>query len=192
MAKEKTETADILAPLERLARLMRAGEHEGGLNPAQWEALRYLARANRFSNSPIALTRFLGSTKGTISQTIKALERKGYITKSPRENEGRSICLKLTGKGFGILENDPLSELSKSLDDLGGKTRRRLAKGLAELLDTDLKRREQPSFGICASCRYFREKGRERDALGPHSCMLFDAGLSAAESQLICVEHVTG
>ncbi len=99
MAKEKTETAEILAPLERLARLMRAGEHEGGLNPAQWEALRYLSRANRFSNSPIALTRFLGSTKGTISQTIKALERKGFIAKSPRENEGRSICLALTDKG---------------------------------------------------------------------------------------------
>ena len=39
MAKEKIETAEILATLERLARLMRAGEHEGGLNPAQWEAL---------------------------------------------------------------------------------------------------------------------------------------------------------
>ena len=189
MAKEKTETAEILAPLERLARLMRAGEHEGGLNPAQWEALRYLSRANRFSNSPIALTRFLGSSKGTISQTLKALERKGYITKSPRENEGRSICLALTEKGNDVLKSDPLSELFKSLDELGGKTRRRLSKGLAELLEMELKRREQPSFGICVSCRYFREKGRESDALGPHQCMLFDAGLTQAESQFICVEH---
>ena len=79
MAKRDTENFEIAWPLERLTRLMRAGEHEGGLNPAQWEALRYLSRANRFSNSPIALTRFLGSTKGTISQTIKALERKGFI-----------------------------------------------------------------------------------------------------------------
>ena len=83
MAKDKIDNASIAWPLERLTRLMRAGEHEGGLNPAQWEALRYLSRANRFSNSPIALTRFLGSTKGTISQTIKALERKGYIAKGP-------------------------------------------------------------------------------------------------------------
>lgn len=192
MAKEKTETAEILAPLERLARLMRAGEHEGGLNPAQWEALRYLARANRFSNSPIALTRFLGSTKGTISQTIKALERKGFITKSPRENEGRSICLALTEKGREALTRDPLAELSISLDELGGKTRRRLAKGLSELLETELKRREQPGFGNCASCRYFRQKGRESDALGPHQCMLFDAALSEAEARLICVEQVPG
>ena len=185
MAKEKTETAEILAPLERLSRLMRAGEHEGGLNPAQWEALRYLSRANRFSNSPIALTRFLGSTKGTISQTIKALERKGFIVKSPRQDEGRSICLSLTPAGTAILNDDPLTGFSKSLDDLSGKTRRRLAKGLADLLETDLKRREQPSFGICSSCRHFREN----DEAGLHQCMLFDVELSAAESQQICVEH---
>jgi DNA-binding MarR family transcriptional regulator len=189
MAKRDTENSDIAHPLERLTRLMRAGEHEGGLNPAQWEALRYLSRANRFSNSPIALTRFLGSTKGTISQTIKALERKGFIAKTPRQDEGRSICLSLTPKGAEALKHDPLTEFSKSLDDLSGKSRRRLAKGLADLLETDLKRREQPSFGKCSSCRYFREKGREADGAGPHSCMLFDAGLSSAEAQLICVEH---
>ena len=189
MAKEKIETAEILAPLERLARLMRAGEHEGGLNPAQWEALRYLSRANRFSNSPIALTRFLGSTKGTISQTIKALERKGFIAKAPRENEGRSINLSLTPKGSEALKIDPLAEFSKSLDELSGKNRRRLAKGLADLLETDLKRREQPSFGTCPTCRYFREKGREEEEGGPHSCMYFDAGLSGAETHLICIAH---
>jgi DNA-binding MarR family transcriptional regulator len=192
MAKEKIETAEILAPLERLARLMRAGEHEGGLNPAQWEALRYLSRANRFSNSPIALTRYLGSTKGTVSQTIKALERKGFITKGPRENEGRSISLSLTPKGVAALKHDPLAEFSKSLDDLSGKNRRRLAKGLADLLETDLKRREQPSFGTCPTCRYFREKGCEGDDGGLHSCIYFDAGLASAELQLICIAHATG
>lgn len=189
MAKRDTENSEIAYPLERLMRLMRAGEHEGGLNPAQWEALRYLSRANRFSNSPIALTRFLGSTKGTISQTIKALERKGLIAKSPRENEGRSINLSLTPKGSAALKNDPLAEFSKSLDDLSGKNRRRLAKGLADLLDTDLKRREQPSFGTCPTCRYFREKSDDGNVRGPHSCMYFDAGLASAELQLICIAH---
>ena len=185
MAKDKIENASIAWPLERLTRLMRAGEHEGGLNPAQWEALRYLSRANRFSNSPIGLTRFLGSTKGTVSQTIKALERKGFIAKSPRQDEGRSICLSLTPAGSAILQDDPLTEFSKSMDDLSGKTRRRLAKGLADLLETDLKRRDQPSFGICSTCRHFRQK----DETGPYQCQLFDVELSAAESRQICVEH---
>ena len=189
MAKTSIDSMEIAGPLERLSRLMRGGEHEAGLNPAQWEALRFLSRANRFSNSPGAMTRFLGSTKGTISQTIKALERKGFVIKSPRANEKRSICLTLTEKGHALLKNDPLQALSKSLDDLSDKTRRRLAKGLRDLLAAELKRQEQPGFGTCASCRYFREKGRETDMAGPHQCMLFDAGLSAADAQLICIEQ---
>ena len=78
MADDEDDDADgqmIVWPLERLARLMRAREHEDGLNPAQWEALRFLSRANRFSNAPGALTRYLGATKGTVSQTLMALER---------------------------------------------------------------------------------------------------------------------
>ncbi len=187
--KDGLPGALIAAPLERLARLMRAGEHEEGLNPAQWEALRYLSRANRFSNSPGALTRYLGATKGTISQTVMALERKGLVAKSIREGEKRSVALLLTPKGEEALSRDPWSKLSAAAEDLGGKTRRRLAKGLRELLARELKRGGHLSFGHCHTCRYFREKGRDGDPQGPHLCMLLDEPLSASDLQLICVEH---
>jgi DNA-binding MarR family transcriptional regulator len=189
MVKEKIDGSDIVLPLERLVRLMRAGEHDGGLNPAQWEALRYISRANRFSNSPGALTRFLGSTKGTVSQTIKALERKGLIAKSRRENEKRSVCLALTDKAKTVLENDPLTGFSESIGDLPGKIKRRLVKGLRELLEAEIARQKQSTFGVCSTCRYYREKGHEIELGGPHSCMKFEAGLSNADAELICVEH---
>jgi DNA-binding MarR family transcriptional regulator len=189
MAKAKTDAIDIIQPLERLTRLMRAGEHEGGLNPAQWEALRYLSRANRFSNSPGALTRFLGSTKGTVSQTLKSLERKGLIAKSPRENEKRSVNLTLTEAGRDTLKKDPVVEVLISANDLENKTKRRLAKGLRGLLAAELARQKQPSFGLCATCRYFREKSGDMDAGKPHACMFFEAGLSNRELALICIEH---
>ena len=72
MSKKSDRADDVaagqtLARLERLARLMRSASQTQGLNAAQWEALRYLSRANSFSNSPGALTRYLGATKGTIS-----------------------------------------------------------------------------------------------------------------------------
>ena len=41
--------------INRLERIARAGAGAGALNPAQWEALRYLGRANRFSRTPAAL-----------------------------------------------------------------------------------------------------------------------------------------
>ena len=69
--------AQDLLLLERVSRLARAASFEHGLHPAQWEALRYLASANIFSNSPKALARYLGATKGTVSQTLAALVAKG-------------------------------------------------------------------------------------------------------------------
>lgn len=179
----------IVWPLERLARLMRAREHDDGLNPAQWEALRYLDRANGFSNSPGALTQYLGATKGTISQTVKSLERKGFIAKSVREGERRSIVLMLTVQGKAVLAKDPWKHLAGSAGELGGKTRRRLAKGLQEMLATELTHGQLKSFGLCETCRFFREKGRSADSAGPHHCMLLNVPLSSADSQHICVEH---
>jgi DNA-binding MarR family transcriptional regulator len=171
--------------LERLSRLMRAAEHDGDLNPAQWEALRYIARANSFSNSPAALTRYLGATKGTISQTVKALERKGYVVKASRLNEKRSITLTPTARGEEKLKQDPWARLSVGIDELGGKVRRRLEQGLSELLSSELSRSGRSNFGLCETCRFFRA-GK---ASGPHHCILFDLPLSAAESTRICAEH---
>ncbi|WP_373502887.1 MarR family winged helix-turn-helix transcriptional regulator [Aestuariivirga sp.] len=189
---EQADGATITWPLERLARLMRSREHDDGLNPAQWEALRYLDRANRFSNSPGALTHYLGATKGTISQTLISLERKGFIAKSARLGERRSVSLSLTPKGHEVLARDPWNDLASSVDGLGGKTRRRLNKGLRELLAEEVKRGGLSSFGSCSSCRYFREKGRDHDPQGPHLCMLFEQPLSPEETRRICVAHEEG
>jgi len=179
----------LLASLDRLARLMRAGEHAEGLNPAQWQALRYLSRANRFSNSPGALARYLGATKGTVSQTVLALTRKGLVRRSQRPGEGRSVVLTLTPKATDILSRDPWARLERAAGELGGKTRRRLGKGLAQLLDEEIARSSLPSFGPCASCRFFRENGRSADPAGPHHCMFLDEALTAADAALICAEH---
>jgi len=191
MGSDDDDTGDgrlIAWPLERLARVVRAREHEDGLNPAQREALRYLARANRFSNTPGALTRYLGATKGTISQTVMALERKGFITKAER-NARKAVHLTLTEKGHDVLSRDPWSDLAAAAEELGGKTRRRMQRGLEELLEHELKRSGLASFGLCGSCRFFRENGRDGDARGPHLCMLFEDALSAEDASRICIAH---
>jgi DNA-binding MarR family transcriptional regulator len=189
MAKTEADGSGIVRALERLARLMRAAEFGNGLNPAQWEALRFLARANRFSNSPGALTRYLGATKGTISQTVKALERKKLIEKSERPGERRSVVLRLTSAGTELVAKDPWAELARSCETLGGKTRRRMDRGLSEVLAQEIARRLAPSFGTCATCRFWRSAARTDDVRGPHLCMLFDEPLSATESSQICIAH---
>jgi Transcriptional regulators len=89
--------------LERLASLMRAWAREqplmADLQPIQLSALNYLARCNRYSNTPLGVTDFLGLTKGTVSQSLKALEAKGLIEKRPDAQDRRSVHLELTGEG---------------------------------------------------------------------------------------------
>ena len=77
-----TESIDVAVLLNRLSRIAHALQFSNGLNPAQWEALRYIGRANRYSASPTALADYVGSTKGTVSQTLIALEAKGYVSRS--------------------------------------------------------------------------------------------------------------
>ena len=188
--KPADETGAALM-LERLSRLVRAAEHEGDLNPAQWEALRYLGRANRFSNSPGALTQYLGATKGTVSQTVIALVKKGLVVKSPRPAEKRSVALTLTEPGEAMLACDPWRRLAGEIDKLGPKTRKRFARGLRNLLQAELVHGGFREFGVCRSCRYFGEKAAQDETGGPHRCMLFNEPLSGAEARKICLEHLS-
>jgi DNA-binding MarR family transcriptional regulator len=188
MAKQKSDGNPALL-LERLTRLVRAGEHAGGLNPAQWSALRYLSRCNRFSNSPAALTRYLGATKGTVSQTLIALERKGLIEKAVRPGEARSVVLTLTPGGEQQLAQDPWSMLDGLADQAGGKGRKKLTASLGKMLDALTVARGLPSFGACNSCRYFREGGAPDEVKGKHWCLQFEEPVTRADSEKICASH---
>ena len=172
--------------IDRLGRLMRSGEHVGDLNPAQWEALRYLARANRFSRTPAALAQYLGSTRGTVSQTLIALEAKGYVEKHPSGRDGRSVDLDLTAAGRAVVGQDALRAFGRDVD--AGADAARLASLLEAVLRTTLARRGGRAFGACHTCRHFRTNAAP-GAAAPHHCSLLDEPLSAADAHEICVEQ---
>jgi DNA-binding MarR family transcriptional regulator len=69
----------LLELVERLGNLMRASCARRAptetLQPVHLQALIYLTKANRYSNTPQALADYLGLTKGTVSQTLLILDR---------------------------------------------------------------------------------------------------------------------
>jgi DNA-binding MarR family transcriptional regulator len=177
---------EIIAQIERLARMMRQGSHTQGLVPVHWEALRYLARANRFSNSPGALARYLGSTKGTVSQTVLTLEKRGLIVKSSRGSDGRGLALTLTPAALSLLAKDPQQPLIAAAGDLSGKTAKRFARAVAILLAAEIERQEEPSFGSCVTCKHLTLDD------GSIRCAAFHVALEDHELSQVCVEHAGG
>ena len=169
--------------LDRLGRAVHNLQYSDGLNPAQWEALRFLKRANRYSRKPSALADYLGTTKGTVSQTVKALEEKGLICRSVGEKDRRVVLLELTDDGCRMLENDPLEALAIATvgapDEVSEATR--ILSGYVRTLQghCGMKR-----FGVCRQCGHFSTNACEED-VAPR-CGLTGEPLSNTEIKKIC------
>ncbi|MDA0704393.1 MAG: MarR family transcriptional regulator [Proteobacteria bacterium] len=183
----KMHSARISDLLDRIGRATHCLQFADGLNPAQWETLRYLARANRYSRTPTALADYLGTTKGTASQTVRALESKGYIQRVKRTCDRRSVWLELTETGQTVLARDPMARLEYAASalppDLGGV----LADGLSSLLrglKSDCGGRE---FGVCAQCGHL-----DPTADGEARCGLTGDSLASEDRTQICVEFRAG
>lgn len=174
--------------IDRLDRLARSSEAAGALNPAQWEALRFVARANRFSRTPAALAEYLGSTRGTVSQTLIALEQKGHVTREPSARDRRSIVLGLTALGESTLRSDPILELAADFAEGDQGRLEVLVEALRTVLQAMIKRNGGRAFGACHTCRHF-QRNMGPNARQPHRCGLLDEPLSVADSGAICVEQ---
>lgn len=183
--RDALEAAELINRLDRLSRNMGPSE---GLNPAQRDALRYLARANRFSRTPAALAEYLGSTRGTVSQTLIALEQKGHVSRTPCDTDRRSVRLSLTPTGMEVLDTDPILALAADLATAAGPDLSSLVTTLRAVLAQNIARNDRRPFGVCYSCRHFRKSTGSTDGL-PHHCALLNEALSEADSRQICAEQ---
>ena len=174
--------------LERIGRLAKTEEQTGGLYPAQWAVLRYLSRANRFSRTPMALTKYLATTRGTMSQTIIALERKGYVERRASETDKRSVNVELTSSGRDTLRDDPIINLAAELKLALGAQTERFSDQLLAVMAQLVKVQGGQMFGLCKTCRHF-QAGGGATARNPHRCSLLNVALSEPDSEQICVEQ---
>jgi len=179
-------SATLAELIDRLGRLIRAESHAEGLNPAQWDALRYLTRCNRFSNTPGAVAQYLNATKGTVSQTLNALERKALLTRTPDPASGRVVRLTLTAAGRSLARRNPAAELERAAAALPAALRETTTSGLAQILRQLQRGRGERPFGVCRTCRHFRAAAPGGQ---PHWCALLHEPLREADSLAICVEH---
>ena len=177
-----TRPSQIRSLIIRLARLDAAETWGATLNPAQVAALDYLARANRFSRAPSHLADYLGTTRGTMSQTLKALARKGYLRECSSETDRRSISYELTESGRAVAARR--GALVEAIEALPGEEQARLGDALSNLLRHQLRENGTRPFGVCRSCVHHRATRESA------FCELLSLKLKLAEADQICHEQV--
>lgn len=172
---------------ERLTSLMRIWHREhpllADLQPVHLSALEYLARCNHYSDTPLAVTDYLGLTKGTVSQSLKALEAKGLIEKRQDLQDKRSVHLVLTLAARELLAAvTPPEFLANAAAEMGQDVVE-LERLLGELLRTVQRQVDVPGFGLCKTCRFHQKHD------GEPFCGLTQEPLAHPSIELICREH---
>jgi DNA-binding MarR family transcriptional regulator len=176
----------VVQLIDRLARLTRELQFCSGLNPAQWEALRFVSRANRYSCTPSGLAEFLGTTKGTASQTLIALESKGFLQRVRSTEDRRQVALALTPAGTALLAADPMTEIAEVTAEMEADRSTGLVRGLSELLHRLQKRHGIAEFGVCENCTLFCV---EQQAEAVAKCGHTGENIAADEAGKLCVNY---
>lgn len=175
--------------LERLSSLLRSESRhqlaEFGLQPVQFDALCYLASCNRYSDTPKAVTEFLGLTKGTVSQSIKILESKGLVLKETDKVDKRVTHIAVSAQGRELVDSlMPARMLQLACQS---SSEAELAQ-TADILRRTLRQVQDAngfkSFGQCQTCDY-----NQMCEDGSYLCGLTKEVLSSQDILLICVEH---
>lgn len=171
--------------LERLGNLLRAEQRRlgaaHGLQPVHLQALAFLGRANRYSDSPIAVAEFLGVTKGTMSQTLAVLQERELVVADDDPADARRVRLRPTAKGKRLLAQLPGELLGDALPSAAATAD--LAEALTALLRAMQRGAGGRSFGVCRTCRHFRSEDSGA------RCGLTGEPLPAEQTERLCREH---
>lgn len=180
--RNSAEIADLVVQLGRAA---YADCVAGGLTQAQWIAIRFFTRANRFSRTVSGFAEFHATTRGTASQTVKALVEKGYLKRTASEKDARSIRFDLTAVARAKLCDDPLTMVAAAAAKLGDEGVSRLTSSLRAMLADLSKGRRQSAAGTCRLCGHL-----DRGAGGQSGrCRLMGESLADTEFEELCIRY---
>jgi DNA-binding MarR family transcriptional regulator len=185
---DKTPFA-LLDLVERLGHLIRAdlrriaAEHT--LQVVHLQALLYLQRANRYSNTPQALAEYLSLTKGTVSQSLLLLDRRGLIERYEDEVDRRVVRLRLSSFGEQVINEAQIgTQWLEATREISANRIRNGVSALRETLFMMLLDNSGRTFGVCHTCTYCQKQSQRI-----YRCGLMGDRLSGPETRKICREH---
>ena len=176
----------LLELVERLGNLMRTEMRKAGseetLQPVHLHALIYLSKANRYSNTPQALADYLGLTKGTVSQTLLLLDRRGLIERFEDDIDRRVVRLRLSSAGEQLLaDSQPALAWQNATRNISPNRIRNATSALREALVTLQLDNEGAVFGECSTCTWCQKLSQR-----VYRCGQMGDRLSGPETRKLC------
>ncbi|WP_311794352.1 MarR family winged helix-turn-helix transcriptional regulator [Ferirhizobium litorale] len=134
----------------------------------------------------------LGVSQPTATDSIAALERKGYVEKRATENDKRSLKVALTIAGLSALRAGGAVEgaTDRATEVLPEYEQEELLLVLVKMIRQLQERDVIPIQRMCASCRYFAPFVHS-DAARPHHCNFVDAAFGQRDIRIDCRDHET-
>ena len=179
-------TAEVIAYLVRLG---NGVDYTHGFTSAQWAALRYFSMANRFSRTLSAFADYHVTTRGTASQTVNNLVKKGFLKRMPSPINGRSRQIDLTTKAHAMNKVDPFEELVQVLAELPETQLGEMTSTLERVMRRIAGDLRRPFIGTCLICRHLEESAGEQDSEKTYTCSLVGKALGPSEIGELCINY---
>ena len=183
------ESQALFTLIERIANVLRAKRwragREFGLQPVHLQVLDYLNQCNRYSDTSVVLGKYLGITKGTLSQSISLLVNKDLLKKVSDAKDKRVFHLKLTQRGLASIEQLGFGDIAHQLEHaLSTAEIDTISQYLQKIMSNMQRLDLSSSFGVCRTCKHFLNL-----ANNSFQCGLTKERLTMEEIDLICHEH---
>ena len=123
-------------------------------------------------------------TRGTVSQTLLLLEKKGFVKKTPDTVDRRVVHLSLLPEGIAMLEQaKPKDLFNQASSFLSNEIAEDYNDAMTTVLTALQKANKSNTFGTCRTCQHFTH------IPDGYLCGLTKENLSEDDSGKICQEH---
>ncbi len=181
----------IVAALERIGQafmvLLWNESKDYSNSPIQLRVLIFLLYHNEEKRKVSYLADEFNVTKATISDSVKVLEQKGYISKTYEPHDTRSYVIHLTAKGKELARRTAFfaDEILEPITKQHAEDKENMLFGLMNLIQHLNRSGVITIQRMCKTCVHYSAGSGSK----PHFCRLLSQDLTESELRLDCPEH---
>ena len=187
--QDKKIDSKIVVSLERISEAFRVllwdESKKNSLSPIQVQILIFILFHSREQCKVSYLAKEFNMTKATISDSIKALQRKKLIVKENDPNDTRSYIISLSDRGMVIARQSSVfaKPFEKTLEAMDTIKKEVILDGLLNLIACLNKKEVITIQRMCTTCRNYLSGSNS------HYCRLLELELKTNELRIDCHDH---